>query len=163
MYIKKYLKIFSIAILMYYIVKDCSHNTKKNTKNTNKSKENIKLYNESIDAFIKVDARQISKNIKDNKEFFLYTGRVTCPWCIKFVPSLSKIAVEEKIEILYLDSENSKKDSELKRFRDSYGIKFVPSLIYFGKSKVVNPLELNITSNKFNKTFLIELMMPYIK
>jgi len=52
-------------------------------------KNNINDYNDNIKDFIKVDVKTIEDKIKNNESFLLYTGRGTCPWCIKLAPILN--------------------------------------------------------------------------
>lgn len=99
-------------------------------------------YQEFVNHFIKVGVDDIYELQKDNKKFFLYTGRESCPYCKLFVSKLAEASIN--IEIYYLDSIDSYDNStqELKDFRDKFLIETVPSLIYFHGDEVVKRLEI---------------------
>lgn len=97
--------------------------------------------------FIRLTAEEVNAKIKEGIPFFLYTGRATCQWCRKMVPILNKVIKEDNIELFYLDSENTEEDEVLSDFRDKFGIKTVPSIIYFKGSENYYTFELNVTEN----------------
>lgn len=69
--------------------------------------------------------------------------------------------MEENIKIYYLDSvtEYEKSDEELKEFRDTCKIDFVPSLIYFqGKNEIMRFDNEKEYSQKNMKEFLKEAL-----
>ena len=97
--------------------------------------------------FIRLTAEEVNAKIEEEIPFFLYTGRATCQWCRKMVPVLNKVIKEDNIELFYLDSENTEVDEVLSDFRDKFGIKTVPSIIYFMGSENYYTFELNVTEN----------------
>lgn len=79
-----------------------------------------------------VTTREISVSDK-NDDYFLYTGRMTCPYCLIFVPKLHEVSssfMNNNINIKYLNSEN-KKDAGLEKFREKNNIQYVPNFSYF--------------------------------
>lgn len=77
-------------------------------------------------------------NKKEPQEFeqikgntFIFFGRVTCPYCVDFVQhELSKLSAEQLKDIVYIDTESSKTNNELKEIREFLDIKTVPQFIY---------------------------------
>jgi len=118
-------------------------------------KNNINDYNDNIKDFIKVDVKTIEDKIKNNESFLLYTGRGTCPWCIKLAPILNEISSENDILVYYLDSENTETDFELKNFRELFKIKYVPSIDYFNNNNHSN-VGFDITDEYFDMPTLYE-------
>lgn len=43
-----------------------------------------------------ISVMEIRTLMKQNKEFYLYTGRPSCPYCRNFVPRLAKIVTQKK-------------------------------------------------------------------
>lgn len=97
--------------------------------------------------FIRITAEEANAKIEGGDTFFLYVGRETCQWCRKIVPSLGKIVKENSIELFYLNSENTENNSVLSEFRDSFGIKTVPSIIYFRGKDNYYTFQLNLTES----------------
>lgn len=98
--------------------------------------------------FTKITAEEANAKIENGDTFFLYIGRATCQWCRKIAPSLSIIVKESEIQLFYLNSENTENDSVLSEFRATFGIKTVPSIIYFRGKGDYYTFELNLTENK---------------
>lgn len=112
-----------------------------------------KSYVISASKFIKVDVPNLQSKIDNGEDLLLYTGRITCPYCRKLVPQLATLISNHQLypylndeKVYYLDSENTDWDSELKNFRNKYGIDTVPSVIYF-KDNRYNKINLNISEN----------------
>jgi len=97
----------------------------------------------------------------NNDYFILYVGRETCVWCRELVPMLSKLILEEGVEIYYLDSQDTEINVLIKEFRDTYGIKYVPSIVVFFQESSYRLLELNITSDEFDYDYLKKLFIDY--
>lgn len=118
-------------------------------------------YDDFVNVFEKVEVDDIYEMQEEGEAFFLYTGRKTCEYCVEFVHELSHIVMEENIKIYYLDSvtEYEKSDEELKEFRDTCKIDFVPSLIYFqGKNEIMRFDNEKEYSQKNMKEFLKETL-----
>lgn len=90
---------------------------------------NTSEYDRQVKSFKKVSVSEIKDNIENKKDFILYLGRKTCPDCVDFVPLLSKVAKENDLEILYLDTERGINHKEIKKFRKEYEILYVPTLM----------------------------------
>ncbi len=107
--------------------------------------------------FTTVSVDEIQTKLSNNESFFLYTGRVTCPYCRIAVPILHETSKEENIEIFYLDSENTNERPDLKAFRDSHEIKTVPNFGYFDNGDNFNKIELspNGDDENYDKSFIV--------
>lgn len=75
---------------------------------------------------------------------------------------MRELSLKEEINILYLDSEDTQKNVELKEFRNQYGVKYVPSIIFFDKNKQYEKVKFDITSEKFSINLLEKAMSLYI-
>ena len=105
-------------------------------------------YKEMVNKFINVDINDINKLQENGEEFYLYTGRETCPHCKIFVPKLYEAIKERKVDIYYLDSENTDIDIALKQFRNSYSINTVPDFRLFSGDSIVDILDVNDETQK---------------
>lgn len=102
----------------------------------------IIAYQHSILNFTELTAEEVNEKISNDESFFLYVGRVTCQWCRRMVPKLSKIVKTYNIRMYYLDSEESDTNSVLSKFREQYGVESVPQILYFsGNSSILFPID----------------------
>lgn len=162
---KKLLITFFIAIVVsiFYLYKNTDNifdrknqTIQSNLKYVDDIKKNfVNNYNENTKDFIKVDVKTIEDKIKNNELFLLYTGRGTCPWCVKLAPILNEISSENGILVYYLDSQNTETDLELKNFRELFKIKYVPSIDYFNNSNH-SKVDFDITDEYFDMPKLYE-------
>lgn len=127
----------------------------------NQLEMSIIAYMISSKSFIELTVSDIENTIQNSSPLLLYTGRVTCEWCRKFVPILEGIASKENLKIYYLDSTNTEEDVEIQKFRKKYEIEEVPSLILFTKDEYYK-INFDITSQDFNSEYLQEILEPYI-
>ena len=107
----------------------------------------ILAYKHAELSFLRLTAEEVNDKIENGDHFFLYTGRITCQYCRTIVPILNKVIKDNNIELYYLDSENTKEDIILSNFRDTYGIKTVPSIIYFIGKDDYHTFELNMSED----------------
>lgn len=87
-----------------------------------------------------ISVTEIRTLMKQNKEFYLYTGRPSCPYCRNFVPRLAKIVTQKKIVVYYLNSEKSSLNQEIVDFRKKYNITTVPNVSYFNSNQLKQSL-----------------------
>lgn len=81
----------------------------------------------------------------DEESYFLYTGRRSCPYCLKFVPKLYYVSLlpdYKNITIRYLDSEN-KKDTTKEKFMDMNNIEYVPNFSYFQGNVLIDTMSIS--------------------
>lgn len=127
-----------------------------------KEKSEIKKYNNSVIGFTKADVKSIKNKLDNNDSFFLYIGRSTCPWCRKLISLLRDLSIKQEIEIFYLDSQDTETNAELKEFRNRYGVKYVPSILFFDKNKEYKKVDFDITVEGFDIKSLEEAISPYL-
>lgn len=96
-------------------------------------------YKKQVGSFIKVKAQDIEQLIESDENIILYIGRETCPACRDFVPILYDYSNNNDINVYYLDSTETDKDKELKKFRDDNNIMYVPSLMVCVDKKITFP------------------------
>lgn len=120
-------------------------------------------YIKGISTFSAVNVADAKQMISNNQRFILYTGRATCEWCRKLVPTLCTVAQNKNLTIYYLDSENTTTDDSLQTFRNSYGIDTVPSVICFYDDSQYYSLKLDITSDDFSDALLEEELLKHIE
>jgi predicted bacteriocin transport accessory protein len=123
----------------------------------------IKEYENNIENFDSISVNEINEKINNEDSFYIYVGRVTCEWCRLFVPILREYATENNIEIFYLDSTETETNMELKNFRETNNIEYVPSLLYYSKETDMKKIEFDITDEKFNKENLAKIISDEIK
>lgn len=116
--------IFLIIVLLCYII----------LKSQSKDE-----YQKSIQTFEIVGISDIDNKVKINQNFILYIGRETCPDCRVFAPILSKVAKDNDLKVLYLDSTDTEKTKNLKDFRDKYNILYLPSLLISKDGNLYTP------------------------
>lgn len=96
-------------------------------------------YKKQVGSFNKVNAQDIEQLIDSDENIILYIGRETCPACRDFVPILYDYSNNNDINVYYLDSTETDKDKELKKFRDDNNIMYVPSLMICVNKKITFP------------------------
>lgn len=85
-------------------------------------------YLEDIKDFHKIDVAKATELISINDLVIIYIGRETCPFCRKFVKTLSQIVSEISIPIYYIDSSDVF-DSNIADFREEYNVVTVPGFL----------------------------------
>lgn len=99
-------------------------------------------YQRMIKSFESVTTQNLSVNSED---YFLYTGRITCPHCLIFVPKLYKVGLlseNNDITINHLNSENIE-DTGLEAFREKKDIQYVPNFSYFEDGELVETMNIS--------------------
>ena len=103
-------------------------------------------YNRLAEEFNKVDVFEIEEKLNTNKNFFLYVGRQSCPYCQIFIPKLHLAVNERQIKLYYLDVEDARYHNETSLFLESSNIQYIPSLIYFTGGNKQIQLEIDSTN-----------------
>ena len=93
-----------------------------------------KLYKEIVKSFQETNAENVLNN-KLAKGNLLYFGRETCPFCREFLPVLKETSdlYHTPFKIYYLNTEDSHKNSQIKKAMEKYNVTGVPTLIYLKK------------------------------
>lgn len=123
------------------------NNTEHNDISVNYENTNSDIYNKYISEFKTVTTDNLYDYSSEKETFFLYTGRVTCPYCLEFVPKLYLAIttvqnnINDNIQILHLNSENPE-DKNLEAYREENHIQYVPHFVFFDKGKLVDEFEM---------------------
>ena len=99
----------------------------------------------NINKFEKYSVEDIIKFQENEENFFLYTGRISCPHCRIFIPKLNHAIKKHDLYkyIKVLDSSDYKTNELLISFREKYRIPTVPSLVYFSGKQKISELDIN--------------------
>lgn len=140
----KKVKIVSSVVISLFVLSSCTGEGGENKKSVKVSKENVEavevskdkeeeefsIYDDTVSKFSRVTAKGLLEN-NDNKRRFVYFGRRTCLYCRKFAPLLGQLAQKNKLQIEYLDTEDTQIDKDIQNVREKYNVETVPTLIYF--------------------------------
>lgn len=101
--------------------------------------EEQKTYEKIIATYPAITMQDVKDAIESKKELLFYAGRVTCPYCVKFTPTMQKIVSDNELALSALDTI---KDPTFLDFADKHGIEYIPALIYV-KDGEVHPVKMN--------------------
>lgn len=101
--------------------------------------EEQKTYEKIIATYPAITMQDVNDAIESKKELLFYAGRVTCPYCVKFTPTMQKIVSDNELALSALDTT---KDPTFLDFADKHGIEYIPALIYV-KDGEVHPVKMN--------------------
>lgn len=122
--------------------------------------ENTAPKNYSNVVTITVD--ELNEKLENNESFFLLYGRNTCPNCVNLKPKINEVAVENDIEVYYLDTDenDTEKTSEIAK---EFGISSVPYFIIVidGEDKYGNALVGDQPTSKVSS--YIDTNIKYLK
>lgn len=148
--IKKNTKILLILTIYLSFLSGCSvlsaseeQTSEGKTTDLSVSQERYLAY---VSSFDNITTNELSGS-DSNGSYFLYTGRMTCPYCLIFVPKLYNVSSSFKnndITVKYLNSENEE-DNGLESFREKNDIQYVPNFSYFEDGQIVESM--NITDD----------------
>lgn len=101
--------------------------------------EEQKTYEKIIATYPAITMQDVNDAIESKKELLFYAGRVTCPYCVMFTPTMQKIVSDNELALSALDTT---KDPTFLDFADKHGIEYIPALIYV-KDGEVHPVKMN--------------------
>lgn len=101
--------------------------------------EEQKTYEKIIATYPAITMQDVNDAIESKKELLFYAGRVTCPYCVKFTPTMQEIVRDNELALSALDTI---KDPTFLDFADKHGIEYIPALIYV-KDGEVHPVKMN--------------------
>lgn len=131
------ISIFLILLIGFGVIYTFVLNLKSEniTANNSTEKNIVKFeeeeYSKNVKDFIVITPEELSEKVLSNENNYVYFGRQTCPYCRAFVPKLNKLSKERKINIYYIDTENTDTDIKLQELRSKLNIETVPSLLLF--------------------------------
>ncbi len=88
------------------------------------------MFLEKVANFEEVTAEKAQELVEARAGHIIFVGRETCPFCRKFVKTLSEVAKAHALHIYFVHSQRAGSEEQLKIFRDHYGIATVPALLY---------------------------------
>lgn len=101
--------------------------------------EEQKTYEKIIATYPAITMKDVNDAIENKKELLFYAGRVTCPYCVKFTPTMQEIVSDNELALSALDTT---KDPTFLDFADKHGIEYIPALIYI-KDGEVRPVKMD--------------------
>lgn len=106
------------------------------------------IYHYQTLSFNKISTNQFYEllDTDEDETYFVYFGRSTCPYCQDFVGDLKEAAKKTGTTLYYIDTENTKTDSDLKNLRDLVGVELVPNIVKIDTS--TDTLELLDITNR---------------
>lgn len=147
-----------MILFIFFIISGCDSS---NTDNSTSSVEEIseltpiqKRYQDSIKIF---ETDKTTELTTKDDSYFLYTGRITCPYCLAFVPKLYKanlLSENTEITIKYLDSENED-DTGLEKIIESNNIQYVPHFSCYKEGTLIETMDVtDITTTEEIQEFI---------
>lgn len=94
----------------------------------------IDQYLGQVDIFNAIRPEKADELLEAKDGNIVYIGRETCPYCRRFVDTLSPLAKENNLEINYVHSEHPNYAEEVDELREKYDVPTVPGLLYSSES-----------------------------
>lgn len=132
------------ALIIDNYLENNKDTSSKESSNNNNDKDDDSTSDYDVSSFTKMSATDYLKEIKkDEKETKIaFIGRNTCPACKAFVPTLKKVAEENELEIIYINSDAITSDEydDLEELFASIGNKFdyIPMLMITKNGKLLD-------------------------
>lgn len=101
--------------------------------------EEQKTYEKIVATYSDITMKDVKDAIEGKKELLFYAGRVTCPYCVKFMPTLQEIVGDNELSLSALDTT---KDPTFLDFADEHGIEYIPAVVYV-KDGEVRPVKMD--------------------
>lgn len=143
---KKIMKYTIVFIIALVLLSGCSFLKSSDSEAVMTETSNLTGPQEEYKNMVKSFDSVTTQSLSDNSEnYFLYTGRITCPHCLIFVPKLYKVgllSINNDIIIKHLNSENGE-DTGLEEFREKNDIQYVPNFSYFEDGELVETMNVS--------------------
>lgn len=143
---KKVMKYTIVFIIALIFLSGCSFLKSNDSEAVTTDASDLTGPQEEYQNMIKSFESVTTQSLSDNSEnYFLYTGRMTCPHCLIFVPKLYKVGLlstNNDIIINHLNSENGE-DTGLEEFREKNDIQYVPNFSYFEHGELVETMNVS--------------------
>lgn len=92
---------------------------------------------QSSQSYTAISLVELQEKMTADKDFFLYVGRPTCPYCEIFLPKLEEAIQETGSVVYYLNTDLESDTSAINSFLVNRQIQTVPHLAYYhGQEKV---------------------------
>jgi len=94
----------------------------------------IDQYLGEINVFNEIRPEEADELLEAKEGHIVYIGRETCPYCRRFVKTLSPLAEENDLKVNYVHSEHPNYEEEVDELREKYDVPTVPGLLYSSES-----------------------------
>lgn len=96
-------------------------------------KRSIEDYQKEVQVFEKITPAEADELLEARTGKIVYIGFDSCPYCRKFVHTLSPLAEEKGLSVYYVDAKDADHSEAIQEFRGKYTVKTVPGLLYSSK------------------------------
>lgn len=96
----------------------------------------IERFEKNVEDFNKIDVEEAKELLLAQEGNIIFIANEECPYCARFSPKLEKVAKENDLTIHYLYSEIKNYKGDMEDFRNSYGVKTIPALLYSDKDNL---------------------------
>lgn len=90
----------------------------------------IDQYLGQVKSFKETRPEEADELLEAKEGNIVYIGRETCPYCRRFVKTLSPLAEEYDLEINYVHAQHPEYEEQVDELREKYGVPTVPGLLY---------------------------------
>lgn len=94
----------------------------------------IDQYLGEVRAFNEIEPKKADELLEAKEGNIVYIGRETCPYCRRFVKTLSPLVEENNLEVNYVHSEHPNYEEQVDELREKYDVATVPGLLYSSES-----------------------------
>lgn len=92
-----------------------------------------------LTSYQSITLEETIQKIQEKEDFYLYVGRPTCQYCVKFSPNLETAIQNTQVPVYYLNTDEEKTE-EATAFVQKEGIQTVPNLAYYKAGQKVRYL-----------------------
>jgi predicted bacteriocin transport accessory protein len=94
----------------------------------------IDQYLGEVKAFKETRPEEAEELLEAKEGNIVYIGRETCPYCRRFVKTLSPLAEEYNLTVHYVHAQHPEYEEQVDELRDKYDVPTVPGLLYSSES-----------------------------
>ncbi|HLR88712.1 MAG TPA: conjugal transfer protein TraF [Atopostipes sp.] len=94
----------------------------------------IDQYLGEVNAFKETRPEEAEELLEAKEGNIVYIGRETCPYCRRFVKTLSPLAEEYNLTVHYVHAQHPEYEEQVDELRDKYDVPTVPGLLYSSES-----------------------------
>ncbi|MEY8292834.1 conjugal transfer protein TraF [Carnobacteriaceae bacterium 52-44] len=94
----------------------------------------IDQYLGEVKAFKETRPEEAEELLEAKEGNIVYIGRETCPYCRRFVKTLSPLSEEYNLTVHYVHAQHPEYEEQVDELRDKYDVPTVPGLLYSSES-----------------------------